>query len=96
MDNDKFEIISMTQNTHIKTCNQVINASCAESTHSENSGICLQEVTSMQVVLNKVIGNSLLLLSVEALEDVTACFNLSLSCGQHQTQILLKENGKLI
>ena len=51
----------------------------------------------MQVVFNNVIGTSLLLLSVEALEDVAACFNLSLlSCGQQQTQILLKENGTLI
>ena len=51
----------------------------------------------MQVVLNIMIGNSPLLLSVEALEDVAACFNLSLLlCGQQQTQILLKENGKLI
>ena len=32
----------------------------------------------MQVVFNKVIRNSLPLLSVEVLEDVAACFNLSL------------------
>ena len=97
MDKDKVEIIFMTQNAHKSVESGDQCQLCRSHSLREQRAFVYKRVISMQVVFNKVIGNSLLLLSVEAFEDVTACFDLFLLlCGQQQTQILLKENGKLI